>query len=206
LGAEKELGKAGAIGRFKPLHLGGAVLLETMCEKADHMIIGIGSSNQYNARNPFTAEETKDMIGLVLPGFDNYGIIEVPDLFNEPKWIAQILALYGDLDAFVSGNEYVADLLKDHYRIVHPVEIVAPEKQTKIKATEVRYEMARGTDWERLVPEPVAEYIKQNGLDERFRREFGFETLDRLAGQDYKSPETVAQERAHILEGCENGR
>ncbi len=195
------LGKAGAIGRFKPLHLGGAVLLEIMCEKADHVIIGIGSSNQYDARNPFTAEETRDMIELVLPGFNNYEVIEVPDLFNEPKWVAQALRLYGDLDCFVSGNDYVADLLKGHYRIVHPAEIVASEKQIKVRATEVRYDMARGGDWEKLVPEQVADYIKQNGLDERFRREFGLETLARLADQDYKSPESIAQERAHIFGG-----
>jgi len=199
----KELGRAGAIGRFKPLHLGGAALLETMCEKAEHVLIGIGSSNQYNARNPFTAEETRDMIGLVLAGFDNYEVIEVPDLFNEPKWIEQAKRLYGELDYFVSGNDYVADLLKDHFRVIHPVEIVPAEKQVKVRATEIRYEMAKGGNWEQYVPEKVAEYIKQNGLDERFRREFGLETLAKLADQDYSTAETIAQERAHVFGGTE---
>jgi len=194
--------KLGAIGRFKPLHLGGAVLLEAICEKADHVLIGIGSSNQYNMRNPFTAEETKDMIDLVLaPKFDNYEVIEVPDLFNEPKWIEQAKQLYGNLDAFVSGNDYVADLLKDKYKIIHPVEIVPAEKQIRVRATEVRYEMARGGEWERYVPEKIADYIKQKNLDERFRKEFGLETLAKLAGQDYSSAETRAQERAHVFGG-----
>jgi len=196
-----KLGKAGAIGRFKPLHLGGAVLLEAVCENAEYAVIGIGSPNQYNARNPFTAEETKDMIKLVLDRFDNYEIIEVPDLFNEPKWIEQAKRLYENLDAFVSGNDYVAGLLKDQYKIIHPVEIVPAEKQIRVRATEVRYEIARGGNWEQHVPEKVAEYIRQNGLDERFRKEFGLETLAKLADQDYKSAETAAQERAHIFGG-----
>ena len=194
--------KLGAIGRFKPLHKGGAVLLETMCKKADYVLIGIGSSNQYDMRNPFTAEETRDMIDLVLaPEFDNYEVIEVPDLFNEPRWIEQALRLYDGIDTFVSGNEYVYDLLKDHYKMIQPTEIVPVEKRVKVRATEVRVEMAKGEDWEKYVPEQVAEYIKQNKLDQRFREEFGLETLAKLADKDCGYVETVAQEKAHVFGG-----
>ena len=47
---ENKLGTIGLIGRFKPLHLGASVLLESACEKAEKVIIGIGSSNKYNIR------------------------------------------------------------------------------------------------------------------------------------------------------------
>ncbi|MFN8428155.1 MAG: hypothetical protein U0X87_18100 [Anaerolineales bacterium] len=36
--------------------------------------------------------------------------------------------------------------------------------------------MARG-EWESLVPPVIAEYIKSDRLDQRFRNEFGLETL-----------------------------
>lgn len=61
----KTLGAVGFIGRFKPLHNGAALALETLCEQADKVKIGIGSVNKYNLRNPFTAEESQEMIGCV---------------------------------------------------------------------------------------------------------------------------------------------
>ena len=42
--------------------------------------------------------------------------------------------------------------------------------------------MARGEAWQELVPPEVAAFIENNGLDERFRREFGLETLAAAAG------------------------
>ena len=47
----------------------------------------------------------------------------------------------------------------------------------KIDGTLVRLAMARGADWQSLVPATVADYIQANGLDQRFRREFGLQTL-----------------------------
>jgi hypothetical protein len=37
--------------------------------------------------------------------------------------------------------------------------------------------MARGDGWRRLVPNEVADYISVHQLDERFRRQFGLQTL-----------------------------
>lgn len=82
---QNNLGRVGVIGRFKPLHNGAAVLLESLCEKSDHVLIGIGSSNKYNIRNPFTSDETKDMIELFLKEkFTNYEIIKIPDFAHIP--------------------------------------------------------------------------------------------------------------------------
>ena len=52
----EKLGRVGFIGRFKPLHKAAAIVLEEICKRSDHVIIGIGSANKYNYRNPFTAE------------------------------------------------------------------------------------------------------------------------------------------------------
>jgi hypothetical protein len=37
--------------------------------------------------------------------------------------------------------------------------------------------MAEGDGWQEMVPAAVAEYLIQNKLDQRFRKEFGLETL-----------------------------
>lgn len=203
----KELGTVGVIGRFKPLHNGGTLMLESICEKADHVKIGIGSCNKYNARSPFTAEESKDMIDAVLaPRFANYSVIYVPDFAQIPeyndgqKWKEYVLEQYGNLNHFVSGNEYVAGLLREEYDIVHPASLILPENRVRLRATEVRVEMAKNGDWKKLVPEPIAEYLEQNGLVDRFRREFGLEILAKLAYQDYKVPESAEQEKVHTQE------
>ena len=81
-----KMGRVGGIGRWKPLHKAGAVMLETVCSMADQVLIGIGSINKYNARNPFTAEESKEMLDRFLKDrFDNYQILFIPDFGHLPE-------------------------------------------------------------------------------------------------------------------------
>ena len=182
-------------------------MLETLCRNDELVIIGIGSCNKYNARNPFTADESEEMIKAALKEYDNFVIKKIPDFAQDPKykdgqkWREYVKTQYGDLDYFISGNPYVTTLLGDDYDIIHPAALIPPENQVRLRATEVRIEMARGGDWEKLVPEPVAEYIKQNGLDERFRREFGLGILAGLTNDAYQIPESAEQEKVHTQEG-----
>lgn len=165
------------IARWRPVHLGHEVILRALCRSGEHVLIGIGSSNRYNVRNPFTLDETQHMLQLVLAEFKNYELIPVPDLDDGPRWRVMIREMFGALDVFVTENPYVASLLKDDYRIKRPVELILPEEQIPVDGSAVRRAMARGEDWESLVPSAIAEYIKSNRLDMRFREEFGLQTL-----------------------------
>lgn len=169
--------RIGMIARWQPVHLGHAPVLRGLCDRADLALIGIGSANRHNARCPFTLDETMDMIRLVLVGRENYCLLPVPDLDDGPRWRLLILDLFGTLDLFVTDNPYVARLLAGDYRLIRPVTLVADEDRVPIDGTLVRREMARGNGWRDLVPAEVAGYITTNGLDERFRREFGLQTL-----------------------------
>lgn len=169
--------KIGMIARWKPVHIGQAVVLRALCAHADQAYIGIGSSNRYNARNPFTLEETQDMLRLALYGRDNYTLIPVPDLDDGPRWRMLVLDLFGDIDLFVTDNPYVANLLRNDYRILRPVELIPSEEQVRADGTMVRAMMARGEGWQAWVEERCVLYIQEKKLDERFRREFGLETL-----------------------------
>ena len=81
-----DLGRTGVIGRFKPLHNGGAMMLEAICRQAAHVTIGIGSSNKYNIRNPFTAAESEEMVRAFLAdSYANYDIIHIPDFAHVEK-------------------------------------------------------------------------------------------------------------------------
>lgn len=169
--------RLGMIARWKPVHLGQAAVLRALCERASHALIGVGSSNRYNARNPFTLAETEDMLRLTLAGRENYTLIPVPDLDDGPRWRLMVLGLFGALDVFVTDNPYVASLLKDDYRLLRPVELIPSEGHVRVDGSMVRALMARGERWQDWVEEGIAQYIQQNGLDERFRKEFGLETL-----------------------------
>ena len=199
--------QVGFVARFKPLH-NGAVVLEEICKQSEHLIIGIGSSNKYNLRNPFTAEESHGMVDAYLkPRASNYSVIYVPDFGHIPgyadgqKWREYVITHFGQLDAFITSNDYVAGLLQGDYPIVHPASLLPPERQFKLKATQVRYEMASGGDWRSLVPPEVAQYLESNGLVERFRREFGLATIAELAGKEYCQSEDKSMESSHAREG-----
>ena len=173
----KHFNRIGMVARWKPVHLGHLPVLHALCEQAEHALIGIGSANRYNARNPFTLDETTEMLTLALAGYDNYTLIPVPDLDNGPRWRLMILDLFGPLDAFVTANPYVAHLLIEDYPLIKPVALVAEAHRIAVDGAMVRRAMAKGDDWQTLVPPEIAHYIQERQLDERFRREFGLETL-----------------------------
>ncbi len=200
----KTLGRVGFIGRFKPLHNGAALALETLCSKADVVKIGIGSSNKYNARNPFTAEESREMIDTYLsPRHENYEFIIVPDFAHLPefhdgqKWKEYVKEHFGKLDYFATANPYVRDLLQDSYNIIHPAACIPREQWLKMRATEVRMAMASGGNWQELVPEEVAHYLEEHELVQRFRDEFSGQILAAPNSVTYTQAETKEEEYQH---------
>lgn len=205
---ETNLGRVGVIGRFKPLHNGAAVLLESLCEKAEHVVIGIGSSNKYNLRNPFTARETEAMINAFLSDrFGNYEIIKVPDFAQIPgckdgqEWRQFILGRFGEFDYFVSGNDFVRKLLQNDYPLLYPGDVVPKEKHVLLRATRVRYEIATYQNWQALVPGSIAKYLTDKKLVGRFREEFGLQTIASVtSGVNYDSDESAKQEQLHARE------
>jgi len=211
LSSEKKYGRVAAIGRFKPLHLGGAAMLESMCESADQVLIGVGSCNKYNLRNPFTAQESEEMIDSYLgPRFDNYSVLQVPDFAqldvegakDGSLWKNHVLKEFGTLDAFVSGNPYVAKLLGDEYEIVHPTTLIDPSKHIRLRAGMVRLAMAQGDErYALMMPTEVHNYMIKNNLVERFCKEFGLATLVGLfTDANYSNTESAQEEWRHTLE------
>lgn len=203
----KDLGLVGVIGRFKPPHLAGQVMLESLCERADKIVIGIGSSNRYNARNPFTAQESQEMIESFLSKrYDNYIFVHIPDFGHIPEyadgqqWKEYARVALGTLDHLVSGNDYVTALLNVDYHIIHPNTIIPQEKHIDLRSSLVRLVMARNEQWEQLVPVEVAEYITSKKLDERFRQEFGHIILTEYAqGKDVMGHENAIAEKKNVV-------
>lgn len=169
--------RIGMVARWQPVHRGHVPVLRALCDRASQAIIGIGSSNRHDLRNPFTLEERTDMVRLALAERTNYSLIPVPDLDDGPRWREMVGDLFGPLDLFVTDNPYVASLLAADYKTIKPVELVPKDERVAVNGSMVRKEMARGDDWRALVPEEIVDYITAGHLDERFRHEFGLQTL-----------------------------
>lgn len=179
----KDLGLVGLVARFKPVTDGHVAMLRAVCSRADHVLIGIGTlgvgrQSDLDYRNPFTTLESQEMIDLALKSqFSNYRFLEVPDLHNGPRWREQALGIFGQLDHFVTANSYVASLLKDDYKVIHPVTLIPASQRTPISGTMVRTAIAMGQEWENMVPSLVAGYIREKNLDKRLVQCFGLEIL-----------------------------
>ncbi|MBN1976814.1 MAG: adenylyltransferase/cytidyltransferase family protein [Anaerolineae bacterium] len=169
--------RIGMVARWQPVHRGHVPVLRALCDRASQALIGIGSSNKHDLRNPFTLEERIDMVRLALAERTNYALIPVPDLDDGPRWREMVVNLFGSLDLFVTDNPYVASLLAADYKTIRPVELVPKNERVAVNGSMVRREMAQGDGWQALVPEEIADYITAKHLDERFRREFGLQAL-----------------------------
>ena len=196
-------GLVGIIGRFKPFHLGHEALLRELCRSAGRVRIGIGSANRYGPRNPFTVGETCEMIHAVLSGasydlvpLDDYG--HLPEYADGSRWRQQVVGAFAGCSWIVSGNPHVAGLLGPCFRVLHPIEVLPPERWVSTSSSAIRKAMAAGRDWQRHVPAPVAKYMEENRLVARFRREFA---PVEEPGTEPDEPESLSVERARIQVG-----
>ena len=117
------------------------------------------------------------MIDLVLAERSNYELVEIEDLGDGPRWREMIVDRFGPLCAFATANQYVRSLLEEDYEVIHPVTLIPQERRVPVDGTMVRVAMARGENWAPLVPPVIVSFLRERGLVERFRREFGLETL-----------------------------
>ncbi|MDO9016101.1 MAG: hypothetical protein Q8S73_20070 [Deltaproteobacteria bacterium] len=161
------------IARWKPVHLGHAAVLHALLDRAESVVIGVGSANRYDLDNPFTAAETTRMIDATLDGRAGYTIVPVDDLGDGPRWADMVASMLGPLDYYVTANAYVRSLLMDRYTVVHPVALLDPARRVRVDGTMVRRALADGGDWRSLVPPPVAALLDGEGWAARFEREFG---------------------------------
>jgi len=186
-------GRAGFVARFRPPHLGHAAILAALARAAETVVVGVGSANRYDLDNPFTGEETSDLLAPLLPE----GRAEVhllPDLYDGPRWAAMVREAFGEIDLFVTANPYVRSLLEGAWRVEHPLALLAPEERVAVEGKGVRRAMARGEAWERLVPPAVARGLRERGLVGRFREEFGLETLAREAPRPARGGDADGEE------------
>lgn len=84
------------LGRFSPFHKGHLTVVERALERADFLLIGIGSADTArNTRNPFTYDDRVRIVqsGLTVDQRSRTKFFPVHDYtYNDDKWLAQVQA------------------------------------------------------------------------------------------------------------------
>ncbi len=164
------------VGRFQPFHNGHMEVVKYIIERYDAVIIGIGSAqDSHSISNPFTAGERHLMISRSLEkkGIHNYYLVPIEDLHRNSVWVAHVESIAPPFDVVFANNPLTKRLFYEKgYKVVIPPFY----DRSKYSGKEVRRRIIMNEPWEHLVPEGVAETIKE--ID-------GVSRLRSLAENDY---------------------
>jgi nicotinamide-nucleotide adenylyltransferase len=159
------------IGRFQPVHWGHVKLVEWVRSDACEVHLGIGSSQfSLTRENPFSAGERRRMLeaadaalGLKLARID-----DVPDIFDDEKWVAHVEGCCGKFDVIYSNNEWTAGLFAKAGYEVRPAPMFERERYegAKLRESVRAHGLAAIAD---LVPPPVMQVLKELGAENRMR-------------------------------------
>lgn len=155
------------IGRFQPFHLGHLDAVKFALSSVDELLIGIGSSNRFDEkRNPFTADERKQMIesSLDVETLGRIKIYYIPDVNDHERWTHQIDEIVPKYDVVFSNDEFTHTLFgKRGIKVIS-----VPLKQREIlSGTDIRVKIRDGQDWSGLVPEGTKKVLSKINARDR---------------------------------------
>jgi nicotinamide-nucleotide adenylyltransferase len=141
------------IGRFQPFHKGHLSAVDFALSKVENLWIGIGSSNKSNEkRNPFTADERKEMIlsSLGPERLKRVKVYYVSDIGDHDKWTLHVDSIVPKYDVVFSNDDFTITLYKKREKKI--IEVPLLERDT-ISGTNIREMISTSKDWFDLVPE-----------------------------------------------------
>jgi nicotinamide-nucleotide adenylyltransferase len=142
------------IGRFQPFHKGHLAAIDFGLSKVENLWIGIGSSNKsYEKRNPFTADERKEMIlsSLDPEKLKRIKIYYVPDTGDHERWTYHVDSIVPSYDVVFSNDDFTITLYKKRRKSIMEVPLL---KRDVISGTNIREKMiSSDKNWSDLVPE-----------------------------------------------------
>jgi nicotinamide-nucleotide adenylyltransferase len=141
------------IGRFQPFHKGHLEAVFFGLSKVENLWIAIGSSNKsHEKRNPFTADERKEMILSSLDSkmLERVKIFFVPDTGDHEKWTYHVDSIVPQYDLVFSNDDFTITLYKKRGKNVIEVPLL---NRDVISGTNIREMIVSNKDWSDLVPE-----------------------------------------------------
>jgi len=155
------------IGRFQPFHKGHLSAVNFGLTKVENLWIGIGSSNKsHEKKNPFTADERKEMIisSLDSESLKRVKIFYVPDIGDHEKWTYHVDSIVPKYDVVFPNDDFTLSLYKKRGMQVIEVPLLQREM---ISGTKIRELLVTDKDWASLVPEGTKNVLLQINAKDR---------------------------------------
>ncbi len=157
------------VGRFQPFHLGHLDAVLFGLSRTENLFIGVGSSNKFNEKkNPFSAEERKEMIISSIESslIGRIKIFEIPDVDNHEKWTFEIDQIVPKYDVVFTNDEFTKTLFKK--RQINVIPVVLKERE-KFSGTNIRQLIIDGKNWQDLVPQGTRKVLDKLNANERLK-------------------------------------
>ena len=157
------------IGRFQPFHLGHLDAVLFGLSRAENLFICIGSSNKSNEmKNPFSAEERREMITLSIePSItDRIKIFDIPDVGDHEKWTFEIDKTVPKYDVVFTNDEFTKTLFEK--REISVISVVLKDSE-KFSGTNIRNLITYDRNWRDLVPQGTRNVLDNINAKERLQ-------------------------------------
>jgi len=151
------------IGRFQPLCLHHLQFFDEVVNSGiKKLLIGVGESKVLDSCNFLTGHEVKS---LLISNLDKlsfpYELIIIPDINNPPRYADHVKKYFSQINenntCLFTENTYTSDCFTNyghHFQVIKPT--ILPTRATDIRQMMVD----NNTDWQKLVPSNVSEFIK----------------------------------------------
>ncbi len=158
------------IGRFQPFHLGHIEAIKFALSQVDNLWIGIGSSNKSNEkRNPFSADERKQMIVSSLDNsiLNKIQIYYIPDIGDHEKWTYHVDSIVPKYDIVFSNDDFTLTLYQK--RGINTMKAPLKERE-KFSGTYIREMITTGKNWKELVSEGTKNVLLKIDAERRLAK------------------------------------
>ena len=148
------------IGRFQPYHAGHHAMVKRIADDVDELVLGIGSADKsHSVHDPFTAGERIMMITKVVKDLDviTYAV-PIEDLDRNAVWVSHVQSMSPNFEVAYSNNPLVIRLFEEAGVEVRSSPMFRREE---LEGAEVRERIRTDGDWESLLPDAVADVIRE---------------------------------------------
>jgi len=157
------------VGRFQPFHLGHLDAVLFGLSRTENLFIGVGSSNKFNEKkNPFSAEERKEMIisSIESSMLGRVKIFEIPDVDNHEKWTFEIDQIVPKYDIVFTNDEFTKTLFEK--RKISVISVILKDRE-KFSGTNIRNLITEDKNWRDLVPQGTRNVLDSINSKERLK-------------------------------------
>ena len=149
------------IGRFQPFHLGHLEAIKFALSNVEHLHVGIGSSNKsHEQRNPFTADERKEMI---LSSIDDaitkrISLHYIPDVDEHSKWTHLVDEIIPEYDVVFSNDDFTHELYGKRGKSIISVDL---KSRSNLSGTNIRNLILTDQTWKEFVPSGTRDVLSR---------------------------------------------